>query len=373
MPLKIDLHYQSDPPFNAHTHEMVGIGGTENFITYSSEYLARQGHEVTVYNRLTTAETSHHGGVSVTWRPLSEFKRDDERDVLISFRFRDVFDQSLPNTGLRVIMLADTESHGLGAQVKAGRLDLVGFVSKWQKDKIQAEEEIPEKNALLTSNGVAVALFNRDRKTVKRVRGKCIHLATPERGASYLLNMWEDIQARVPHASLHLFSSFFGWGVTEVDNESMSQALYEQILGLQAQGLNIVNHKHAGAGEIRRHLLESEAYLYPTRHFDETCCISAIEAAAAGMPIVATCRAALAERVRPYETGYLIPDCKGHDHEFMAAVIRTLLNPPVWKKTSEKARLFAQGFDYGVITSKWVKVFEQHLNITEAPECEAAL
>jgi len=361
MPLKIDLHYQSDPPFNAHTHETVGIGGTENFITYAALSLAQAGHEVSVYNRLATEETSHHGGHRVTWRPLPEFRRDGDRDVLISFRFRDIFDNSLPNTRLRVLMLADTESHGLGDQIRAGRLDLVGFVSKWQKDKIQAEESIPEENALLTSNGVAMALFDRDRPDVKRIRGKCIHLATPERGATYLLNMWEKIQARVPHASLHLFSSFFGWGVTEVDNESMAGQLYTQILGLQAQGLSIVNHKHAGAGEIRKHLLESEAYLYPTQHFDETCCISAIEAAAAGVPIVATHRAALGERIVPYQTGFLIPDNDGHDHEFMAAVIRVLLNPTKWQDLSDKSVIFARHFDYAEIVDRWQHDFYDRL------------
>jgi len=361
MSLKIDLHYQSDPPFNAHTHETVGIGGTENFINYASIALAMAGHDVTVYNRLETEETSHHDGHRVTWRPLREFRRPGERDVLISFRFRDVFDNDLPNTRLRVLMLADTESHGLGDQVRAGRVDLVGFVSQWQKAKIQAEEGIPEENALLTSNGVAMALFDRDRPTVKRIRGKCIHLATPERGATYLLNMWGEIQKRVPHASLHLFSSFFGWGVTEGDNAAMAGPLYVQIQGLQAQGLSIINHKHAGAAEIRKHLLESEAYLYPTRHFDETCCISAIEAAAAGVPIVATCRAALAERVLPHQTGFLIPDNEGHDHEFIAAVIRTLLNPVKWADLSEKAVDFARFFDYAAIVDRWQHAFYDRL------------
>lgn len=357
MPLKIDLHYQSDPPFNANTHETIGVGGTENFIIYSAEYLARLGHDVTVYNRLSVSETSHHEGARVNWRSLPEFKRTDQRDVLISFRFRDVFDQDLSHTRLRVMMLADTESHGLGDQVRAGRVDLVGFVSRWQKEKIQAEEGIPEENALLTSNGVAMALFDRDRCNVQRVRGKCIHLATPERGVTYLLNMWKEIQTRVPHASLHLFSSFFGWGVTEGDNAAMAGPLYAQIKELQAQGLSIINHKHAGAAEIRKHLLESEAYLYPTRHFDETCCISAIEAAAAGVPIVATCRAALAERVLTYQTGFLIPDDDGHDHEFMAAVIRTLLNPVKWADMSEKAVDFARFFDYDAIVDRWQHAF----------------
>ncbi len=367
--MNIDLHYQSDPAFGPNTHEERGIGGTENFIVYSAEYLARAGHKVRVYNRRETPLTHEYETATMIrpaqWLPLGLFDPEEPRDVLISFRFRDVFhprpDRQAPNARLKVIMLADTESHGLGVDVEAGLIDLVGFVSNWQFQKIAAEEGLPHEKCYVTSNGVNMELWDDDRHKYERVPGKCIHIGTPERGLSYLLGIWPEVQKRVPRANLHLFSSFKGWGVTDLENEGMAAQIYGEIQDLQAMGGQIINHKHAGAAEIRRHMLESEAYLYPTRHFDETCCISAIEAAAAGVPIVATARGALVERVIQFRTGYLVQDAPGHDQFYAAMVIRTLLNPSVWRTMSKRSIKYAQAYHYGAIVGEWEKEFTRRL------------
>lgn len=360
--LLIDLHYQSDPPFDPHTHEKRGIGGTENFVTYAAEYLARAGHKVRVYNRLTEPKEHLYPKAysSTYWMPMGHFKPEDPRDVLISFRFRDVF-QTPPNARLKVLMLADTESVGLGEDIGAGRIDMAGFVSNWQREKIAREEAIPPEACYTTSNGINMELWDADRPRYDRVPGKCIHIATPERGLTYLMDIWPEVQKRIPRASLHLFSSFRGWGVSEEDNEAMAAQAYQEIATLQAQGANVINHKHAGAAEIRRHMLESEAYLYPTRHFDETCCISAIEAAAAGVPIVATARAALNERVVQARTGYLVQDVDGHNNLFTAMIIRTLLNPGFWHLLSNNAVKYARGYHYETIIGEWIQEFNARL------------
>lgn len=356
--MKIDLHYGMDPSFGPDTHETAGIGGTENFITYSAEYLARAGHEVRVYNKVQRETKAENH----TWYPLTHFKAEEPRDVLMSFRTRDLFEQDLGiDAGLTVIALADTESHGLGDAVRNEAIDLVIFVSQWQANKISGEESIPIENGLVSSNGVAMERFDALREHVERVPGKCIHLATPERGLEPLLDIWPGIQTRYPDASLHLFSSFKGWRVNETDNASMCHGIYERIDKLMNEGFAIINHQHAPAPEIRRHLLESQLYLYPTRHFNETCCISALEASAAGVPIIATARAALNERVEHCHTGYLVQEGFGHDESFTGLIVRTLYNQEHWRQLSEASVEMARRYDYARLVQDWTERFEKEL------------
>lgn len=367
-PLSIDLHYQSGPPFGPNTHETQGIGGTENFATYAAEYLARRGHLLRFYNQIQAeCRVDYLGGGSVHWCNLAAFNLATRRDVLISFRFRDVF-KGGANARLKVLMLADTESVGLGDQVRAGQIDLVGFVGEWQRRKIALEEGIPDQYHLQTSNGVALERFDTQRGLFKREKGRCVHLSTPERGLPYLLEIWPFIEARVPWATLHLFSSFKGWGVSDDHNLRMTEAIYEDIEDLRAQGYHIINHTHASGAQIREHLLRSELFLYPTRHFDETCCISAIEAAAAGVPIVATARGALTERVDQFGTGYLVPDVDGHDRYFAAKAIGLLLNQDLWNHMSAASVQKARGYDYAAIVEAWERRFRRELG-NEATLC----
>lgn len=364
--MKIDLHYGMDPSFGPGDHEAVGVGGTENFITYSAEYLARAGHEVRVYNKVqreVECVGRQDDSVRWTWYPLAHFEPEEPRDVLMSFRTREVFEQDVGiNAGLTVIALADTESHGLGGAVASGAIDLVIFVSQWQADKIGGEENIPVERTLVSSNGVSMRRFDEMRDQVERIPGKCFHMATPERGLEPLLDIWPAIQERVPHAVLHLFSSFKGWKVTDADNASMCQAIYERIESMQAEGGQIVNHQHAPAPEIRRHLLESQLYLYPTRHFNETCCISALEASAAGVPIIATARAALVERVQNRRTGYLVQD-KDHDRRFAEIAVRLLYNPSVWRELSRASVEMARTYDYARLVDQWAHRWEHEIAI----------
>lgn len=354
--MKIDLHYGMDPSFGPDTHEKYGIGGTENFITYSAEYLALAGHEVRVYNKIPTQAQAGNA----TWYPLAQFAPFDERDVLLSFRTPEVFARPF-RAKLAAIALADTESHGLGDLVRDGALDLVMFVSKWQANKIRQEERILAERRMVTSNGVSMRRFDEMRGDIRRVPGKCIHFATPERGLEPLLDIWPAIQERVPRAELHLFSSFKGWRVNDADNRQMCGGLYERIEQMIGEGARIVNHQHVNAPAIRRHLLESQLYLYPTRWFDETCCISALEAAAAGVPIVATARAALNERVNDCRTGYLIREREGHDYEFAEMAIKLLSDTSTRKRMSEASVEMARRYDYARLVGKWVERWQHEI------------
>lgn len=358
--MKIDLHYGNNPPFLDGDLEEKGLGGTEGFIVQVSRELARQGHQVRIYNRLPSfvplVEQLSDGRL---WRDIGQFYPQEDRDVLISFRMREIFEEN--PKGLKVIILADTESVGLGDQVRNGKVDLVMFVSQWQKDKIAAEEGIPDENCLVTANGVQLTEFD---KQIDKVPGMCIHTSTPERGLSYLLGLWPKIQVFQPEASLHLFSSFHGWGCNEEQNQQMCGSQYMQAEYLAKTGHNVVNHVHVGTPELREWQLKSQLFLYPTR-FLETCCISALEAATAGCVLICSDVAALHERVIDGITGYLIPGEVGdpdHDWLFVSKVNELLMQPEKMEEMSRAAKEYAKDYDYSVLVEKWIKEWQSRIS-----------
>lgn len=263
--MKIDLHYSNNPPFTDSDYEEKGLGGTEGFIVQVARELA-MGHDVTVYNRSPVEMPSNR----IFWTNIRRFEPQEDRDILISFRMREVFEEN--PKGFKVIILADTESVGLGDQVREGKVDLVMFVSQWQKDKIATEEGIPEENCMVASNGIRLSEFANDK--FEKVPGMCIHTSTPERGLAELLDIWPKLQVMIPgdQATLHLFSSFYGWGMSEEQNWEWCRDTYGLAERLNAEGRNVVNHIHVSAPELREFQLQSQLFLYPTR-FKETCCL----------------------------------------------------------------------------------------------------
>jgi len=180
-------------------------------------------------------------------------------------------------------------------------------------------------------------------------------MSTPERGLEPLLDVWPAIQEKVPHATLHLYSSFKGWLMSDEDNQKMSWQLYDRIDKMQGEGAAIINHVHANAEELRQALFTSELFLYPTRWFNETNCMCALEAAAAGLPAVVTGKAALLERVAHGENGYIVVDDGQHAHDQMFVKYATdlLTDSEMWHRMSDRAIDVARLCDYKELVESW--------------------
>jgi hypothetical protein len=379
--VKITCSYSNDPPFLPEDHATKGLGGTENFACYVAHVRADSGHEVSFYNRKEIGPTDIDG---IKWANLSHYDPREEVDVLISFRMREVFrgvnvgeedEEEIvePVAKLKVLILADTESHGLGDDVREGKVDVVMPVGAWQMTKIAREEDLEGHECWMpASNGIDMSEFELTEYT--KQPGKCIHCSTPERGLDLLLDLWPSIeQAELlkdadVQPELHLFSSFLGWGMSEEDNENMCRDVYARIEEMKKQGLNIVNHKHVPRDVLRVHQLSADLFLYPTM-FNETYCISLTEAQAAGIIPVVSNRAALFERVIDGINGFVVGsymhDATTQDarQEFINKTVTALwLDEDKKKKIRETAVQTAVKHDYHQLVPEWAKQWESRIS-----------
>jgi len=354
--MKIAMIYQNIPAFDIHTHKEKGLGGSENGFLNTVRYLVKQGHQVHVFNRLETVRIDYGGGL--LWSNIAQFDPKEYFDVVYSLRHREPFQQDL-NTKLKVLFLADTESVGLGEDIRAGRIDLVISVSHWQKEKIAKEEEIHDDHWLVSSNGVEVI----DLPLVTKVPGRCIFMATPERGLDNLLTVWPKIKSQVPFASLHLYSSFMGWGHTAEENEEMVRGIYTKVESLR--DLDVVNFKHANSEIARDAQRQADLYLYPS-DFYETCGMAILESMLWGTIPVVSGRAALLEKVLNKVTGYVVPTYgssnQRYQDKFVEQTVRALLlNEETKKRMRLNCQTYAMQFSYDNLVTEWTSEWQRRI------------
>lgn len=351
--MKVCLVYLNKPPFNQDSLETTGLGGSESGFVNMFKQLVALGHRVEVFNQWPVGMDTGKW----SWDHVRNFDKDKHYDVVVSLRHSEVFDRDMPNVGLKVLFLADTESHGLGNLFRAGRVDLAMAVSHWQKEKIAAEEEIHDNNWVVTSNGIMPSPPNWN---ISKYRGRCLFTGTPERGLSTILDIWPRVLASVPWATLELFSSYIGWGETEVANSEINNREYDI-----AEELGVINSVHGAAAQLRLAQSLAEFYIYPT-NFRETRCMSVLEAQyQMAIPIV-TGRAALLEAVQHGVTGFLVPSYGAENPRYRDLFVSTLVNqlkrdPTELDEMRLNCREYAKQFLYPDLVKSWASEWEWRL------------
>ena len=163
------------------------------------------------------------------------------------------------------------------------------YVSNWQYEKYRYHFQIPENRSLVIKNATpSVELQPKPKKI------RLIYTSTPWRGLDVLLDAF-SILGR-DDVELDVYSSTIIYGTQFHDeNEKHFKALFQRTKSTK----NVKYHGYASNEEIREALLRAHVFAYPCT-FEETSCISAIEAGMAGLNLVTTNLGALYETVNTW-------------------------------------------------------------------------
>jgi len=165
------------------------------------------------------------------------------------------------------------------------RIDRFVFVSYWQWEQYRRYFDIPAHKSTVIRN--AVETFDSD--TVSNKKIKLIYTSTPWRGLDILLDAFELLGRS--DIELDVFSSTEIYGPDFYASEdSKYQSLYER--ARQMPGVNFLGY--ADNNTVKSCVAQADIFAYPST-FEETSCISAIEAGMAGCKIVTTDLGALPE------------------------------------------------------------------------------
>tara|TARA_X000001388_G_scaffold50244_1_gene36296 strand:- start:940 stop:1875 length:936 start_codon:yes stop_codon:yes gene_type:complete len=165
--------------------------------------------------------------------------------------------------------------------------DYYVFNSHWNYEQFRKTFKLPHEKCVVIKNGISNIKL-RDPKQ-KKEKIKLIYHPTPWRGLSVLLGAMQLIKNT--NIELDVYSSTKIYGTDfEKDNDQNYQALYEQAKVLP--NVNYIGYK--SNDYILENLHNYDAFVYPNI-WEETFCISALEALACGLYVATTDNGALYE------------------------------------------------------------------------------
>lgn len=361
-------------PFDGDALSRGPLGGTETALIGVSRELAQyQGVEVIIYTN--TPSPGIFDGVC--YRPLhqlSQWPADDPIDVLISIRqwlpfclplpvrrriyfSPDSWDQPFLHGALSITLTLEespTTVQIFPPEVFMRNVDEIFCVGHWQAEQFAGRLNFPREKIRVTANGFFPHLFN-PRPLRERTTG-LIYTSTPFRGLEHLVDIFPAIVMNCPQARLEVCSGMGVYGLSNEEDKAGFGSLYRRLQSMPQTNL----HGSIRQAELADLLCRQRIFVYPNT-FDETFCIAVLEAQAAGLPVVTSRRAALAERVTHGVDGFLIdgdPSSASYQRQFVDATCRLLTDDDLWTRFSLSARAKAAGTTYEKVAQHWMEIFK---------------
>ena len=162
------------------------------------------------------------------------------------------------------------------------RLDKIVFVSDWQKIKFIRTFNLPIHKCVTIRNAIEPIPAH---KKPEKIR--LIYTSTPWRGLHLLIEAFKVLDRDV-ELVVYSGTSIYGKDFHEQTKDQF-QRLYDEL-----KALDVTHIEYAPNDEVRKALTQAHILAYPNT-WEETSCLSAIEALAAGCKVVTTRNGALPE------------------------------------------------------------------------------
>jgi len=158
-----------------------------------------------------------------------------------------------------------------------GKIDCFVYVSHWQYERYRRVFDTPPHKSIVIRN--AIDEFPATKKPEKIT---LIYTSTPWRGLDVLLDSFEMLRRN--DVELHIYSSTKIYG-SKFDHQNSSKYQYLFDRATQMEGVKYFGY--ASNQDVRNALTDSHIFSYPST-WEETSCMSAIEAGMAGLNLVVT-------------------------------------------------------------------------------------
>ena len=247
---------------------------------------------------------------------------------------------------------------GIGDKRVISRINAFIGVSDWHVNHMCEHSGFPREKAFSIFNGVHLPWFEGSETRNKR---RLIYTSTPYRGLDLVPQIYTKLRERFSDLELHVFA-----GLSVYDREKPFQgpeaqhfarirAVLEKLPGCTVHG-NVLQSK------LAREYMKSGIFFYPNT-FYEMSCITALEAQAAGCPIVTSALGALPETVG--DAGITIqgpPGTPDYTAAFASACEKILTDENLWNQYSENGkRRVREKFTWELAAGRLEKLLEKIL------------
>lgn len=356
-----------------------GIGGREGALIYLSREWARAGHEVTNFVNVEEGSRFHEtlhknfdGGLyqpgfheyvplNLTRPMLANFPWD----VAIAWECASTFEDHriLDNVKLKICEMQVCHFSAIEMEATANYCDYVAALSPWHKEFLLHQGlEMEESEVLVFPNGVDISKYPENKIKYGRDFSKSpqfIYSSSPDRGLWNILKIWPQIRKDFEHASLLVGYGAQNWTDQNKWSHGRQGEMAVEIEHLMKQP-GIEDIGKIGQDELAKLQLNADAWLYPLDAMSatESGCITAIENAAAGNPIVTTncdCMGTEFSRV-----GRIV-EMPFSEELYYEAAFDVLTDDDYYTNLQKKGRKFAESRDWSLISQQWLELFKQHV------------
>lgn len=286
---------QSVEKWDGHTLK-TGIGGSETWQIRLSEELVKRGYSVLDFSDCPKDGETINGVQYIRHEKFEHYNDTHQMNTFISSRTVYPFNTYNIHAKHKVVMAHDVYLFGHNnGKIPVNKFDYCLCLSQAHRDYLKQFHNIPDNKLIITANGIDLDRFNHN---IIRNPLKCIYASSPDRGLETLLyNIWPELKCLIPEMELHVYGNRFDshWDKTNAWRKRVE-------MGLDQAG--ITSHGRVGQDELAKAYQESTFLLYPCL-FEETFCITALEAMAGGCVVVSSGYWGLNDIVS--EAGCLVP------------------------------------------------------------------
>jgi glycosyltransferase involved in cell wall biosynthesis len=330
--IRIDFLYQNQA-FSGETLRSQSMGGTESSVVQLAEALARRGNDVCVFNAI--AAPRHEFGVQ--WRPLAQAASYARGQTGIAVANPKLFN------GLTFRSHIFWLHNPLKSwrQIRRGNVGplfrtLPHYVILGEYHGTHVPRWFPSSGRTIIHHGVHEDFF-RKAPAAASPSPRAIFTSQPYRGLDWVLGLWPEIKRQVPGASLDIFAP--------KAHQAEANAKKAALDGVHVRG-------SIARPELVEELASARVLLIPG-HRDETYCLAAAEATAAGVPIVTLGTGSLSERVRDGETGLIARSREA----FIVQAVSLLSDDKLWSAMHHACLADARVTGWDARAEEWEQLF----------------
>jgi glycosyltransferase involved in cell wall biosynthesis len=194
----------------------------------------------------------------------------------------------LPNKKNVIWQQLDVDQDNVQLMADKSFVDKVDFFiygSNWEYEKYRMFFKVPENKSIVIKNAIEPVPF------VAKPTGKIklIYTSTPWRGLSVLLDAFEMLDRDDIELDVYSSTIIYGDGFAQ-----MTKGVYDDLFNRAKRMKNVNYMGYASNAGVRKAVQKAHIFAYPSV-FQETSCLSALEAGAAGCKMVVTNFGALYE------------------------------------------------------------------------------
>lgn len=264
-------------PFGPNTTD---IGGSEKAVIAMARELSKAGATVRVYGEPPVEGKDVHG---TEWLHYNRWTLDTKGDVLVAWRtvtsMAYMAQAGLRNYDSTALWLHDLGTPAMPAPLAAA-VDKVMILSDFHAKSFLSTNPTLKDKLYKTANGVELQLYPDDMST--KYANHFFYSSSPRRGLGKLLREWPEVRKKYPNAILHVAYGFeLSIKMCESQGDQFTANVFRRLQRQAATTEGVIDYGRVDGATLAAIQRKSEAWLYPPSDFEETFCITALEAQAA--------------------------------------------------------------------------------------------